>query len=407
MPSYRSLAILAALLLHTSAIAVERHSDEANVERLQLFSEQSDGFVVYRIPGIVVTAQGTVLAYCESRKFSVADRGEIEIHLRRSTDGGRTFSPAQQVAHLGERLPRNPNLPKQKRRKKLGGEDEQTVNNPVAIASHDGTVHLLYCVEYQRAFHIRSDDDGLTWSQPVEITSAFDRFRIDLDWQAIATGPGHAIETRAGRLVVPFWMATYQSQSPLRKAVGVIYSDDSGKTWQRGAIAVPGAGEPNVAELGDGRVLLTARNSSPQSRRLATYSRDGAIGWSEPEFVDDLLEPGCMAGIVSHPGSAKVSGPILLFSNPNTTQRAHKDRNDVTIKLSSDGGRTWPISRILQPGPSAYSDLAVLPDGTVLCFYESGDPDNPSKHRRPWAYSFLTLARFDLDWLITNEEQPR
>ena len=115
-----------------------------------LFTERSDGFTVFRIPGIVVTAKGTVLAYCEARKFSDADRGEIEIHLRRSADGGRTFSPAKQVAHLGPRLPRNPHMPKAKEKKDMGGPDEQTVNNPVAIAAQDGTVHLIYCVEYMR-----------------------------------------------------------------------------------------------------------------------------------------------------------------------------------------------------------------------------------------------------------------
>ena len=107
-----------------------------------------------------------MLAYCEARKFSDADRGEIEIHLRRSTDGGRTFSAAKQVAHLGPRLPRNPHMPKKQGTKDMGGPDEQTVNNPVAIAARDGTVHLLYCVEYMRAFHLRSEDDGLTWSTP-------------------------------------------------------------------------------------------------------------------------------------------------------------------------------------------------------------------------------------------------
>jgi hypothetical protein len=108
-------------------------------------------------------------------------------------------------------------------------------------------------------------------------------------------------------------------------------------------------------------------------------------------------------GIVSHPGTASRPRPFLLFSNPDTTQREHKERVNVTIKLSEDGGRTWPVSKVLQSGPSAYSDLAVLPDGTVLCFYESGDPQAPRKHGRPWAYAFLTLARFHPDWLTSTE----
>ncbi|MBN1854817.1 MAG: exo-alpha-sialidase [Pirellulales bacterium] len=380
---------------------------EPFLHKTNLFTEETGGFRLYRIPGIVVTAEGSVLAYCEARKFTVADRGEIEIHLRRSTDAGRTWSTAKQVAHLGPRLPRNPHMPEAKKNKDMGGPNQQTVNNPVAIAARDGTVHLLYCVEYMRAFHIHSDDDGVTWSAPVEITSTFDQYRPELDWQVIGTGPGHAVQLQSGRLAAPFWMATYQQQPKLRKAVGIIYSDDHGKTWQRGDIALRNAGEPNIAELPDGCVLVTARNTDARNRRVAAYSRDGATGWSKPHFIEDLLEPGCMAGLVSHPGTASRPRPLLLFSNPDTTQRAHKHRLNLTIKLSEDGGRTWPVSKVLQPGPSAYSDLAVLPDGTVLCFYESGDPETPRKHGRPWAYSLLTLARFNLDWLTSGNPAPK
>ena len=387
-----------ALLLSACAWAT-LDGAEPLLEKTILFTERTDGFTLYRIPGIVVTARGTVLAYCEARKFSDADRGEIEIHLRRSTDGGRTFSPAQQVAHLGPRLPRNPHMPEDKRKKDFGGPDEQTVNNPVAIAARDGTVHLIYCVEYMRAFHLRSEDDGLTWSMPVEITPAFDAFRSELDWQAIATGPGHAIEMKGGRLCVPFWMATYEPGATLRKAVGIVLSDDGGKTWQHGSIAIPDAGEPNIAPLADGGVIVTARNNHQQNRRLVTRSEDGATHWSKPVFADELLEPGCMAGITAHPGSDTVKGPLLLFSHPHTTEREHAARRDVTVHLSRDKGKTWPVSKTLQPGPSAYSDLAVLPDGTVLCFYESGTNIPKIKRKRDWAYATLTLARFNLEWI--------
>ncbi|MHC4560083.1 MAG: sialidase family protein [Planctomycetota bacterium] len=159
------------------------------LERMDLFEEMTDGFVLYRIPGVVVTSKGTVLAYCEARKNTVADRGEIEIHMRRSTDTGLTWSPPKQIAHLGPRLARNPYLPDKKKKKNMGGPNEQTVNNPVAIADCNGVVHFVYCVEYMRSFYMRSTDDGITWSKPVEITYAFEKFRADCDWQAIATGP--------------------------------------------------------------------------------------------------------------------------------------------------------------------------------------------------------------------------
>ena len=368
------------------------------LETVDVFEEKQAGFVSYRIPGIVVTAKGTVLAYAEARKFTSADRGEIEIHLRRSTDGGRTFSPQQQIAHLGPRLPRNPHMPDDKKKKDMGGPDEQTVNNPMLIAARDGAVHFVYCVEYMRAFHARSDDDGLTWTKPDEITATFDRFRSEIDWQAIATGPGHGIELRGGRLIVPVWLATYEKTASQRKGCSVIFSDDRGTTWQRGDMAMTIGGESSVAELSDGRVVLSSRNTDRRNRRAVVYSRDGATGWTKPEFIEELLEPGCMAGLVSHPGQPGKNQPLLLYSNPHTTKREHRERKNVTIHVSHDDGRTWPVKKLLQAGPSAYSDLAVLPDGTVLCLYENGKPGDTRRNGN-WAYARLTLARFNLEWL--------
>ncbi|MAM91340.1 MAG: hypothetical protein CMI15_07675 [Opitutaceae bacterium] len=207
------------------------------------------------------------------------------------------------------------------------------------------------------------------------------------------------IELEIGSLIVPFWMATYEEEAPLRKAACVIYSDNNGATWKAGEIAIQGGGEPNVAQLADGRVILTSRNTNERNRRLASYSDDGATNWSESLLVEDLLEPGCMAGIVAHTGTADQPGSVLLFSNPHTTKRKHSARHDVTIKLSRDGGLTWPTQKLLEDGPSAYSDLTVMPDGTILCFYESGIDPPKVKRNRDWAYANLTLARFNLEWV--------
>lgn len=368
-----------------------------------LFQEETDGFKLYRIPGIVVTSNGTALAYCEARKFTEADRGEIEIHLRRSTDGGLSWSKAAQVAHHGPRLPRNPHMPDKKKSKNMGGPDEQTVNNPVAIAGRDGTVHLLYCVEYMRWFAIRSDDDGVTWTEPVEITSAFEAFREKVQWQVIATGPGHGIQMENGRLVVPFWMTDYEGRGKISHAAGVIYSDDHGQSWQAGEIAIPKGGEPNVVQLSDGRVMVTSRNGDTRNRRTFAISPDGVSNWSPPSFFNEILEPGCMAGVISIPGDGSDSKPWLLYSAPNTTERAHKDRRNVTIYISKDDGKTWPIRKQLFGGPSAYSDLAVLPDGNILCFYEKGVEHRHGDKGRPWAYRYLVVAKFDRDWLVSEQ----
>ncbi len=386
---------------------------EAFLEKVDLFKEKTGGFFLYRIPGIVVTAKGSALAYCEARKFTGFDWGEMELHLRRSTDGGRNWGDVQQVAHHGPRLPRNPVAAEKKSKKGIGGPDEQTVHNGVAVAAKDGTVHFLYCVEYMRCFYLRSMDDGVTWSKPVEITATFEAFRKDWPWRVIATGPGHGIELKNGRLIVPVWIAASRDAAHANAVATTIYSDDGGATWKRGDIVAgnegltPGTSENIAAEMSDGRVMLNIRTRAKANRRVVCYSPDGATQWTKPEFVQDLLEPVCMAGLVSHPGLAATEGkPFLIFSNPNALERndglagpgERHDRKNLTIKLSHDDGRTWPVSRQLQKGASSYSDLAVLPDGTMLCVYERGLPGQEKKNKL-WPYTFVTVARFNHAWV--------
>jgi sialidase-1 len=375
-------------------LSLQVFAAEPTVEKTDLFTGGEGGSALYRIPGIVVTTKGTALAYCEARRKSGADWGEIEVHLRRSTDGGRTWSAPQHIAHSGERIEGNPHKHDEE------GAKEQTVNNPVAIVDRDGkTIHFLYCINYARCFYMRSTDDGLTFSQPVEITAAFEAFRPKCPWNVLATGPGHGIQIKSGRLIVPVWLAYGKKPGDHSPSMaGTIYSDDSGSTWKAGDIALPNEGElknPNetsVAELSDGRVMLNTRSVSKASRRLVTTSADGATGWSTPVFDDALWEPICMGGLVAYPEKPGT----LLFSNPHSLELdaegkpipgARGKRRNLSIKVSYDDGRTWPVNRMLEEGPSAYSDLAVLPDGTILCFYE--------RDKR------LTVARFTLEWLTT------
>ena len=148
-----------------------------------------------------------------------------------------------------------------------------------------------------------------------------------------------------------------------------------------------------ITTLSDGRVLLVARSVSKANRKLITMSADGATGWSTPKFHEQLWEPVCMASIVAHPANAGT----LIFSNPHTLGRdssgkeipaGRGKRENLSIKLSRDDGTTWPVSRTLDAGPSAYSDLAVLPDGTVLCLYEKAND--------------IVAARFNLEWIAAK-----
>jgi sialidase-1 len=354
-----------------------------------LFTAGAEGYAAYRIPGIIVTARGVVLAYCEARRDSASDWADIDLLLRRSTDGGATWGPRQLLA----------------------AEGTHTVNNPVAIADHDGSVHFLYCVEYARCFYRRSDDDGQSFSPPVEITPTFERFRPEYDWNVCAPGPGHGIQLRSGRLLVPVWLST-GGKAHRPSIVSVIYSDDRGVTWQRGDVVAwnspeaPNPSETAAVQLAAGGVLLNIRNESPRRRRLVSLSADGATGWSPPTFHEQLYEPVCMAGLLHLAPRPGDPPDVLLYSHPDSEGRASPTewsgvRENLTLRLSTDGGATWPTARVLDPGPAGYSDLAEGPDGTISCFYERGRAGGNAFHPQ-----HLTVVRLNRDWVTAGGEGP-
>jgi sialidase-1 len=363
---------------------------EPSFEKINLFEAEKGAYAFYRIPGIVVTPKGSLLAYCEARKHRTSDWGHIDILLRRSSDGGKTWEAPRNPVLLEGKFERNPAAVK----KKLGKEGELTINNPVAVADHKtGQIHFLFCVEYGRCFVMRSDDDGKTFTKPKEITQTFEKFRKDYAWRVLATGPGRGIQLRGGRLIVPVWLSTGTGGHAHRPScVSVIFSDDHGQTWQRGDIVIadPELANPSetaAVELEEGSVMLNIRHESAPHFRAVSISADGATGWSKVRLDKALPEPICMGSIVRF--SRKTSGDKsrILFANPDNPK--NRDRKNVTVRLSYDEGKTWPVARSLEPGPSGYSDLAVGRDGTIYCFFERG----------PRVES-LCLARFNLDWLI-------
>lgn len=386
-------------------------AEQAEPVKLDLFEAGKEGYGQFRIPGIIVTKNGVVLAYCEARRNASTDWGQIDVMLRRSTDGGLTWSPMKKIIELEGKFERNPAATAQK----LGKEGEITVNNPIAFADpRAGVVHFLYCVEYNRLFYVRSDDDGLSFSKPTEITAAIEKLKPSYEWQSIAVGPGHGIRLQNGRLIAPIWMSTGKGGHAHRPSIiSTVYSDDDGKTWQLGdTIAnetkpLVNPNESILLELADGRVMINIRSESPEHRRAVAISLDGSTKWSVPKFQEELLEPICMANLVRWT-TAKTGGKNrIVFSNPHNLERANakpgqgRDRKNVSLKLSYDEGETWPINKTLEAGPSGYSDLAITPDGTLLCFYERSKVDEATKKRT----AFLTIARVSLDWLTDGKDK--
>ncbi|MFN8687698.1 MAG: exo-alpha-sialidase [Acidobacteriota bacterium] len=366
--------------------------------RTDVFTTGDQGYAMFRIPGLTVTPKGALLAYAEGRKSSSSDWADIDIVVRRSEDGGATWSDLKAIGKLPATPAQNPAAAR------LGRPASHiTYNNPVAFADRKkGLVHFIYCVEYMRAFYLRSDDDGRTFSAPVEITSTFDQFQKDYAWKVFATGPGHGIQLRNGRLLVPVWLSTSETNPHKPSVAATIYSDDHGKTWKRGDIAVPSQGEvvdPSetvAVQLASGRVMLNARTISPRHRRVVLTSKDGATKWSAPRFQQELVEPICFGSLVRH------SGKKLLFVNPDNLLKAglegapgqSRDRRNLTIRLSEDDGETWKTQRVIDPGWTAYADLNTSPDGAIYVLYERGEPD-PARLR----IASLTLVHFPLAWV--------
>lgn len=346
----------------------------------KVFVSNTHGITRYRIPGLVVTGKGTLLAYCEARRNSSSDWGEIEVHLRRSTDNGENWGEQVKIAHHGQRIEGNPEKP-------IEGKTEQTVNNPVAIVDSSGAIHFLYCINYAECFHMVSTDDGVSWSSPRNITECFEPLKQIYPWTVIATGPGHGVQMTegqaSGRLIVPIWIAYGTGGAHRPSASGTIYSDDHGKTWTAGEIAFPNESpfrNPNetvATTLKDGRLLLINRNESDRNRKLISVSDDGATGWSKPQFVEDLWEPICMSSVVRYPGKEGYliySGVRSLALDKDQKEIPGKSgkRHRLSIQVSHDNGANWPILHELEGGPSAYSDLAISENGEVLCLYEAG-----------------------------------
>jgi len=151
---------------------------------------------------------------------------------------------------------------------------------------------------------------------------------------------------------------------------------------RRGEITDRGMNECEVVERADGTLLLSMRNYRGEERRAFTFSREGGKSWSKPEHHVQIYCPTCQSSIHRYSFEPK---SIILYSGPGGPGRAR-----MAVRASYDEGRTWPVSKLLHPGPSAYSDLAVLPSGEIICLYEGGEKN--------WR-ELIMFARFSLDWL--------
>ncbi|MFD6996777.1 exo-alpha-sialidase [Streptomyces mirabilis] len=351
-------------------------------------ASQDPGYACFRIPAVVRNTHGTLLAFAEGRVHDCGDAGDIDIVVKRSTDGGRTWGPLQVVNEGAGDTHGNP----------APIVDRETGRIVLAETYNTGRTDGRGCdVPCDRTPHLQySDDDGLSWSAPRDLSAEI----LPPNWNSwYATGPVHGIQlTRgrhAGRLVFGVNTETWNGSRVTANNAALITSDDGGDHWRIGAsdswpIAEDGTfrqkpSELTLTERADGSVLVSGReqDGTDLGHRTQTVSRDGGDSFTAP--FRDL--PGLYAPQVQ--GSVLRLGDRILLACPGDPDR----RRTMMIRSSYDGGRTWDsVDRgtVVTTDWSGYSDLVGIGGGAVGLLYEGGAVD---------ARDEVRFARFAEGWL--------
>lgn len=373
----RFLLLLAAVCCR-GAEGVLTHTD--------VFRSGEGGYSSYRIPALVETADGTLLAFAEARKENHGDpgNGDIDLVLKRSTDRGATWSAMVVVDDPGERWGASNPTPVVDRS-----------NGRVWIAYNRwrpgmGTFASRAGTDDNQTWLRWSDDHGRTWSQARDITREARRFD---DWGAMFLGPGGAIQAKSGRLLLPASrcpetcsvMASapgWQGSLYLMRAYA-LYSDDHGATWTRGELLPALTDENQMVELADGAIMMDARQGSGD-RRWVGISRDGGTHWGRP-VLGQAVSPVATSIERYTLKSAGADRDRLLW-----TGIAGPGRKHLVVRVSYDEGQTWTNERTLYGGLAAYSDLAALKDSTVGVLWERGVSG---------LSQYITFTRFNREFL--------
>ena len=330
-----------------------------------------DGFAAFRIPGIVTTNKGTLISCYDVRYNSSVDLQEkIDIGISRSTDKGKSWEPMQIAMSMGAHggLPHAQNG--------VGDPcilvDEQTNTIWIAAAWCHGMGNQRAWFNSQQGMSpdetgqlllVKSEDDGKTWSKPINITEQVK----DPSWHFLLQGPGRGITMKDGTLVFPIQFI----DSTRVPNAGIMYSKDKGKSWKLHNAARSNTTESQVAEIEPGVLMLNMRDNRGGSRAVS-ITKDLGMTWEEhPSNRSALPEPVCMASLIHVDADKNCLGKeLLLFSNPNST----KHRDYITVKASLDGGITWPdeYQLLLDEGISwGYSCLTMIDEETIGILYES------------------------------------
>ncbi|WP_149244180.1 sialidase family protein [Dyadobacter sp. 32] len=350
-----------------------------------VFVSGTEGFKSFRIPAIVKASNGDLLAFAEGRVAGSGDFGDIDIVMKRSQDGGKSWSAIQTVAAY----------------------DNLQAGNPAPVfdqsdpAYPQGRLFLFYNTGNNHENEVRkgnglrevwyktSTDQGKTWSEPVNITLMTHRpnqpkvnpkYNFKEDWRSYANTPGHAMQFTTGKFKGRIYIAANHSAGdPKPKSTDYqahgFYSDDHGKTFRISEdISFEGSNEATAAEISGGRLLFNSRNQKGDVKaRIVAVSSDGGAKWDTTYFDPNLPDPVCEGSILTI-GRSK-TGNILAFSNAADTQK----RDNLTLRISFDDGKTWAKSYLIDKSTNneedftAYSDLVQTGKNSVGVLYERND----------------------------------
>jgi sialidase-1 len=344
-----------AFFFTNTSIAQESIGSQLNF----IYKPGDGGYACFRIPALITTSNNVILAFAEARKLNCGDAGDIDIVLRSSKDGGKSWSELQVVRN----------------------DLTNTCGNPVPILDRTngrillitswnlGTDHEKEIMDLssQKGRHVyvqHSDDEGKSWSLAKEITSSV---KMN-NWTWYATGPCHGLQIAngqyKGRLVVP----VNHVEMPAKKNFSnIIYSDDHGDTWKLGNNTPQDKmNETTVAEISKGRLMLNMRNADRTIHtRHTSISTDGGETWSDVRKDSTLIEPICQGSLLN---SAIGKKHVLFFINP-----AHKTkRMNLTLRTSFDEGASWATAKVIHAGPAAYSDITTYKKKEIGILYEAG-----------------------------------
>ncbi len=366
---------------------------KSGINETTVFENGVNGYQCYRIPTIVKSPSGELLAFAEGRRDDCGDFGDVDIVLKRSTDGGKSWGTLAVAADFGTDQAGNP-------APVFDLTDPRYPKGRLFLFFNTGTASEADVRDgkgIREVWYQTSLDRGRTWSEAVNITTQVSKplapaidsaYDFKEDWRSYANTPGHALQIGKGLYNGRIFVGANHSAGPPQPnyqdyAAHAYYSDDHGTTFRLSpTIDFAGGNEATAAETADGSLVFNFRNQSGEPRyRVQAFTYDAGQTWKEVKVMQDLPDPVCQGSLISY--TPRTGPRVLLFSNPNSQTK----RENLSVRTSTDDGRSWSPGKTVYAGASAYSDLVVDRENNIGILYEKDD------------YAQISYAQFSYDWL--------